>query len=141
MIEVTGDLWTYPADFRVITTNGSVRRDGRAVLGRGCARQAAIKYPRLPEELGLLLRQRGNRCFFFDQYSLFTFPVKHEWMWKADKDLIAASTRLFGQQLLYSCTYVMPRAGCGNGKRDWEEIRPILALLPDNVFVIDFAKP
>jgi len=42
------NLWEYPADARVITTNGFVKNNGEAVMGRGCAREAARKYPRLP---------------------------------------------------------------------------------------------
>ena len=39
MKEITGDLWTIKADARVIPTNGTVRRDGAAVMGRGVALQ------------------------------------------------------------------------------------------------------
>jgi hypothetical protein len=142
MVEAIGNLWTYPADFRVITTNGSVRKDGCAVLGRGCAREAALKFPALPRELGAQLVSHGNRVYFFDHHGggLFTFPVKHQWMEHADLDLIRESTESFARQLLKSCTYVMPRAGCGNGQLRWEDVRPILAVLPDNVVVIDFAR-
>ena len=40
MREVVGNLWTYPADIRVITTNGTVKNDGTCVMGRGCAAEA-----------------------------------------------------------------------------------------------------
>lgn len=140
MVEAIGDLWRYPADFRVITTNGSVRKDGCAVLGRGCAREAAIKYPALAGELGARLKASGNRLHYWPAYSLFTFPVKHHWMEAADPELIRESTETFARQLLGSGIYVMPRAGCGNGQLRWEDVRPILAVLPDNVVVIDFAR-
>lgn len=139
MLEVTGNLWTYPADFRVITTNGSIRRDGLAVMGRGCAREATERYPTLQRELGLYLKQHGNRGRFFDKYNLFTFPVKHCWNEWADVGLIERSTVWFTRQLLKSCSYVMPRPGCGNGHLSWDLIRPILEPLPDNVFVITFS--
>lgn len=35
MIEVKGNLWTYPAEVRVITTNGFVKKNGEAVMGIG----------------------------------------------------------------------------------------------------------
>jgi len=43
MLEVTGDIWQY-AGLRiiVITTNGTLARDSRAVFGRGVARQASL---------------------------------------------------------------------------------------------------
>ena len=144
MREVTGNLWTYPADFRVITTNGVVRRDGACVMGRGCAREAALRYPSLPKLLGARLRQKGNHVHFFSDLELnareglFTFPVKHHWQEPADLDLIRRSAEEFGRQLLGSGVYVLPRPGCGNGQRTWEEVRPLLAELPNNVHVITF---
>lgn len=146
MIECTGNLWTYQADFRVITTNGSIRKDGTAVMGRGCAREAATKYPRLAKMLGTRLRMRGNVVHFFsdqdigDRCGLFTFPVKHEWPEPADLELIAQSVEKFTRLLLGSATYVMPRPGCGNGQLTWEQVKPLLVDLPDNVHVIDFER-
>jgi hypothetical protein len=144
MIEVVGNLWTYPADFRVITTNGATRGDGLAVMGRGCALEAKKRYPKLARLLGERLRARGNHVQFFsdreigDRLGLFTFPVKHRWDQPADLDLIRRSTEEFARQLLASSTYVLPRPGCGNGQRAWDEVRPIIAALPDNVRVITF---
>ena len=145
MIEVVGDLWTHPADFRVITTNGAFRADGLAVMGRGCALEAKKRYPKLARLLGERLRARGNHVEFFsdvelgDRLGLFTFPVKHRWDQPADLLLIKRSTDEFARHLLSSATYVMPRPGCGNGQRTWAEVRPIVAILPDNVHVIDFS--
>lgn len=147
MIEVTGNLWTYPADFRVITTNGTVKQNGRAVMGRGCAKEAALRYPKISRLLSERLRARGNHVQFFsdieigDRIGLFTFPVKHHWNEPADLALIARSTTEFQAQLLPSSVYVLPRPGCGNGQRTWDEVRPIVAVLPDNVHVIDFGEP
>ena len=144
MIEQQADLWSVPADFRVITTNGAVRHDGCAVMGRGCAKEAAGQFPRLPYLLGLCLKRSGNRVHFFPddvigaKFGLFTFPVKHHWNERADLDLIARSVEEFGRQLLASSVYVMPRPGCGNGQLSWEAVRPLLVGLPDNVIVVDF---
>lgn len=142
MIEVTGDLWTYPADIRVITTNGSIRKDGCAVMGRGCAREAALKFPELPARLGEELRLFNNHVFYFPEYALITFPVKSLWFEDADTNLIAESVREFATyQYQAGRTYVMPRPGCGNGRLKWAHVRPLLAGLPDSVAVIDYATP
>jgi len=144
MIEVVGNLWSYPADFRVITTNGTVKANGCAVMGRGCAREATLRYPTLSRLLGERLRARGNHVHFFsdqelgDRLGLFTFPVKHDWHDPADLALIEQSTAELARQLLASSIYVLPRPGCGNGQRTWDEVRPLVAGLPDNVHVIDF---
>lgn len=72
------DLWL--AACPVITTNGFVRRDGRCVMGRGTARQAATRYPELPAQLGSYIRKYGNRVFDLgkkpDGKHLLSFPVK-----------------------------------------------------------------
>lgn len=144
MIERVGNLWTEPADFRVITTNGTVRRDGCAVMGRGCAKEAARLFPRLPRLLGEMLQRSGNRVYFFEREQLgadcglFTFPVKHHWAEPADPSLIAQSVAQFAPQLLGSATYVMPRPGCGNGQLAWKDVRPLLLKLPDSVTVVHF---
>lgn len=146
MIEVVGNLWDYPAEWRVITTNGTVKKNGHAVMGRGCAKEAMQRYPLLPALLGNRLRILGNHVNGFiaaelrADRGLFTFPVKHEWMQAADPQLIARSVAEFKVNLLDSTTYVMPRPGCGNGNLRWEDVRPLLVDLPDNVFVIDFGK-
>lgn len=143
MIEATGNLWTYPADCRVITTNGTVKRNGECVMGRGCAAEAAKMFPCLPKMLGTDIRARGNipHNYMFSWYpnQLWTFPVKHNWYETADLQLIESSVRYFAEYLAHSeedSIFVMPRPGCGNGKLSWTNVRPILEVLPDNVVVI-----
>lgn len=141
MIEVTGDLWTFPAEFRIITTNGDVRTDGACVMGRGCALQAAKKYPKLPYELGTLIQKCGNHVAWLSGYDLFTFPVKRHWDEPASLNLIARSVSEL-QVIIKDLegTYVLPRPGCGNGRLAWKDVRPLLLDLPDTVSVIDFPR-
>lgn len=144
MREVTGNLWTYPADVRVITTNGTVKKNGECVMGRGCAREARDKFPLLPSELGEHITKNGNvPCFFMDgDYDLITLPVKHHWHQKADIKLIERSVRAMLGLLefeLNNITVVMPRPGCGNGGLRWEDVKPVLEpILDDRFHVITF---
>ena len=141
MIEVVGNLWTYPAAYRVVTTNGSVRKDGAAVMDRGCAKEAATKYPFLAHELGERLQRGGTVMQFFSRYSLFTFPVKDEWDQRARPSLIEQSVtelRLLIKSIDDQALYVLPRPGCGNGGLSWTTVQLLLTALPDNVHVIDF---
>jgi hypothetical protein len=143
MIEVTNDLWLTPADARCITTNGTVKPNGRAVMGRGVAKQATEKYAYLQIHLGTALRLYGTHVMVIDRHCdgipLLSFPVKHEWHERADLGLIAQSalelialTNVEGWQVV-----ALPRPGCGNGKRHWPtEVRPILAPLLDDRFVV-----
>jgi hypothetical protein len=78
MIEVYGNLWDYTSDARVITTNGFIKHDGSCVMGRGCAKEAATRYPQFPSVLGARIKQNGNVVmgFTFGNDELITFPVK-----------------------------------------------------------------
>lgn len=152
MIDARGNLWTYPPkapDARVITTNGTVKKNGECVMGRGCALEAARRWPRFPLYLGQQLLQCGNvvlDCGIWPSAGapserIVTFPVKHEWHQTADLDLIRKSAidlvQLTGT--MGWTTIVMPRPGCGNGHLDWAVVKPVLeAVLDDRFHVITF---
>lgn len=89
---------------------------------------------------GIRLLREGNNVLYFPTRSLFTFPVKHRWYEKADLELIRRSVVQFGWVVTHASQveniFVMPRPGCGFGRLTWEEVRPIVAVLPDNVHVI-----
>jgi hypothetical protein len=135
--EAKGDLWTWPADWRVITTNGFVKKNGECVMGRGCAKEAALKNPKLPKILGDKIKANGNVFQWLDG-NIFAFPVKHNWWEKADLELIKQSAReLEGwADDEPNETFLLPRPGCGNGQLKWEDVKPLLKNLPDNVTVI-----
>jgi len=132
------NLWTIAAEVRVITTNGSVRRDGAAVMGRGCAWEATQRYPGLAHELGQRLTAQGNHVHWFPACTLVTFPVKHAWWQTADPCLILQST----QELIALTTahrwrtVVMPRPGTGFGRLAWTDVKPLIRPLLDDRFVV-----
>lgn len=64
-----------------ITTNGFVKKNGESVMGRGCAKEAAYRYPILPKLVGNHIKTIGNTPYIADfetgaQWRLVTFPVK-----------------------------------------------------------------
>jgi len=134
--EVKGDLWTYaPAEsvVRCITTNGFVKKSGEAVMGAGCAKEAAKRWPELPKCLGKYINEHGNKVFLFPAMTgilnLVAFPVKHNWWEQADLALIEQSCQeLLALAAMYPhyTVFVIPRPGCGNGKLRWEDVRPVL---------------
>ena len=148
MIEQITDLWSLPCEARCITTNGTIKTDGRAVMGRGVAKQATERYVGIAKLLGAHLREHGNHVGILaltddpehgPPIPLVSFPVKHLWDQWADLDLIGRSA-----DELVALTdrrgwarVVLPRPGCNNGKRNWEqEVRPILAPILDDRFVV-----
>lgn len=136
MIEVVGDLWTYPADVRVVTTNGTIKTNGECVMGRGCAKEAKNRWPDIAKVLGEEVRARGNHVNLLRADPIiFSFPVKHEWYEQADPDLITKSAMELSLAIgLQQKVVVMPRPGCGNGRLRWEDVKPILEPILDNRF-------
>lgn len=82
MKEITGNLFDQKwADAICITTNGFVKRNGEAVMGRGCASAAKKKFPNIASELGKNLMTVGNLPTLIistSDYGVFSFPVKKE---------------------------------------------------------------
>ncbi len=112
MIEVKKDIWHIPCNWLCITTNGILKADGQAVMGRGCALEAAQKFEEVPWELGKLIKRNGNKVqiikkFTRDEYvpiaepgtfqmsqvviSLIAFPTKNDWKVPSDLKLIERS--------------------------------------------------
>lgn len=142
LLEITGDLWDFHAkgEWIAITTNGSVNAYGRAVMGRGVAEEAKIRYPWLPTQLAHRIKEDGgNVPHSFGTktqagedtlVNILTFPVKHEWHQKANLVLIRKSAEAILDRMeahgIPRVLYTV-RPGCGNGHRKWEtEVRPIL---------------
>lgn len=143
MKEIQGDIWDFydKGYWIVITTNGSIKKNGEAVMGRGTALQAKQRFPTLPKELGYRLREHGNNLKVFFNYRIITFPVKDEWMQKASLTLIDTHAFALKRLVDYSdaaewAPVYLARPGCGNGRLDWKDVRPILERYLDDRFVV-----
>ena len=145
MREMPGDLWEAHAlgHWVAITTNGAVRKDGACVMGRGVAKEAAQRLPWLPAQLGERIIAAGNHVHCFSHARLFTFPVKHHWRDAADPALIARSAgelrdfvadlKPLGRAPHLVC---LVRPGCGNGRLTWEVVKPLIAPILDDRFIV-----
>ena len=85
MIEIQGNIWDYyEQEYNIcITTNGFVRSDGCAAMGRGTALQATRRFPRIARRLGDMLGgptgvvAPANWIFVEElEPRVFNFPVK-----------------------------------------------------------------
>jgi hypothetical protein len=144
----------------VITTNGYVKADGTAVMGRGCAHQAARRWPWLPRALGLSLRSKGNVVAEISRFVMY--PVKPEyvaervnvlprlrqsirgpgpwpgWMSYADLELVERSAEQI-QAMAVAAGWqhvLMPRPGCGNGELSWDDVVKRLSRVLDDRFTV-----
>ena len=146
MLEAKGNIWDMRGDVLCITTNGTVKNNGEAVMGRGVALQAKQYKPDVAKYLGSSIRKWGNHVRVIDKLSpsgrwLVSFPVKHNWWEIADIDLIERSAHelvalVDGQDLAdYWQEVLLPRPGCGNGQLSWDEVGPVLADVLDDRFI------
>lgn len=149
MKEVQGDIWDYHAKgaWVVITTNGTVKRNGEAVMGKGVALEAKKRFPLLPLFLGSEMRLHGLRVEPFPEYRLVCLPVKYNWWIPADYELIERSAHELmdmlnvdedGPELIHPPVY-MVRPGCGAGGLAWlgtAGVRAAIGPILDNRFVV-----
>jgi hypothetical protein len=127
-------------------------------MGRGVALEATQRFPGIRFQLGQLIETKGNVVSYIDYWAPFSpasskrghhlvsFPVKHHWAEPADLQLINQSciqlvalldSPKFRALVKSYGTVVIPRPGCGNGKRDWEkEVKPICSQLDDRFHII-----
>jgi len=138
MRENNTDIWSYLGQaVIVITTNGSLTRDGQALPGRGTARQASEKFPEMRVRLGEKLAQHGNHVHEI-MPGLVSFPVEETPWSQPDKRLIRQSAeelRALVDQHGWPVV-IVPRPGCGGGGLCWDEIKPLLIDLFDERFIV-----
>jgi len=139
MLETVGDIWEHAdrGEIIVVTTNGSLSRDGRAIFGRGVARQAAFRFPELADELGKLLAEQGSHVFDLGN-GVVTFPVEETPWSLPDLRIIARSAlelRLLADRSGWQ-RIIVPRPGCGGGGLSWKEVKPLLESCFDHRFLV-----
>jgi len=142
-----------------VTTNGFVKKDGSAVMGRGNAKAMAEAVPELPVRLGSHIKKNGNNVgFIYDR--IIAFPVKpvtgkYEQVLdkvkhlyapgqvipgfhcKADLEIIRRSAlqliALVRQNML---KVFLPLPGVGNGELRIDDIKEVLELLVNNGVIL-----
>lgn len=140
MKEITGNLWDFHAKggWVVITTDGSIRKDGSCVMGRGVALEAKERFPSLPKIIGDSLYLNGNVPLAVKCFRIITLPVKFRWFERACLSLITDGVKeLANIATKHSLTEVcLVRPGCGNGGLDWKDVKPILKKYLDDRFIV-----
>lgn len=146
MIEMVGDIWKIAAessaDAVCVTTNGIINGRGELVMGRGTAREAALRYPALPRLMANWVSNRGNCVGMFAMRSgdpaVVSYPTKWDWRLPSDLALIKASAIQL-EQLADSMqwqTVVLPRPGCGAGGLDWRDVKTLIDGTLDSRFIV-----
>lgn len=131
-----------------ITTNGEIKKDGRAVMGAGTALFARDTFG-VDEQLGQYLKKYGNRSFYLGLFTfpkvqgfekvegkrlhLATFPTKNAWRNPSDPKLIEQSAiqiKQIADKFHLEKIYI-PMPGGLHGKLVWSSIRPLLSSLDE----------
>ena len=168
MKEIKGELFSHigTADIVCITTNGFVKSNGLAVMGKGCAKQATEKWPKIQSKLGNRIRARGNIVTGLIKEGntvIAAYPVKPVsevftgenavkhmrdkfkvgdtvpgWACLANIEIIKKSARkLVAIADHFNFTnIVIPRMGCGAGELMWSEVRKHVENILDDRFSV-----
>lgn len=160
MKEIYGDAWelfdTNEYFGLFITTNGDVKANGEADMGKGIALECLKRYPEAALYLGERLIARRNIPTIIEMtpYGLiYSFPVKNHWFEKADIELIKESCRfwmvmtpvddLTDPNDLFTPKFLLPRPGCGAGAGGlkWEDVKKVIEpLLDDRFYIVHFKE-
>lgn len=140
----TGDLFEAQAE-AIINTVNTV-----GVMGKGIALQFKQRFPENFEtyrklcsdnqlDVGQLLITKDNSLFF--KY-IINFPTKKHWKQPSEYEYIEEGLAELVKKIreLNIKSVAMPPLGAGNGKLDWQKVKPIiekyLAVLPDVTFYV-----
>lgn len=125
MKEATADLWGFPAQYLVVTTNGILNSKNELVMGAGVAMEAKCRFPGLPKKLGRYVQKYGSRVFVCKEEGIITFPTKVHW-----KDLVKLVDKFDIRSV------AMPRPGCSNGGLTWDFVKPYIDDILDDRFTV-----
>ena len=139
--ELKADIWQFynSGEFVVIATNGFIKRNGEAVMGRGIAKQAKDRFPGIAYAVGKAITKNGNVPMVNIEYRIITLPTKVMWTEPGSLPLIEASLKTLVKitnELGLTAVY-LPRPGCGNGNLDWlTQVKPLCEQYLDERFHI-----
>lgn len=159
-VDLFETLYEDGVDAICITTNGHYTRGGLAVMGGGCAKIAADKWPEVPKKLGKLLRQFGTNVPFVigavdkganhiditremirnKEYKclIFSYPTINNLVDGANLQLIKQSAAIMVD---YANQFdlkgiVCGRMGSGIGGLSWSDVKPAVENILDDRFTI-----
>ena len=139
MHEIIGDIWKEHADGAVvaITTSSMLTKNGKAIMLRGCARQARDRFPDLPHILGEQLLNHGRHVFDLGR-RIVSFPVEVDPYRNPELEIIEESCRELVELTDYKSwrKVIVPRPGCGGGGLEWPVVRPVLQRYFDERFYV-----
>lgn len=142
-----GDMWSVldEVDHFIVTTNNIVKSNGALVMGAGLAKQLRDRGSiNIDKKYGAAVLTHG-RCTPDQVYGVIlnihdtfgAFQVKQHYKDAANTNLILFSAGMLKAFALSAPNkiFAMNFPGIGNGKLFYDEVKPIVDLLPNNVQV------
>ena len=135
----TGEMF-HARGYIIVTTNSFLTSEMRLVMGRGAAWRLKMKVPEIDRLFGNMI---FALCGHLGRYGILfhkrygALQVKYRFDEKARVDLIEFSLGKLAEiarkspKLKFNVNY----PGIGNGGLSKSDVRPLLDVLPDNVFV------
>ncbi|HQN17708.1 MAG TPA: hypothetical protein PKV86_01150 [Syntrophobacteraceae bacterium] len=150
MITIHGDIWKEfeerPESYLVIPTNVGWKADGKNVMGRGVAKQAAEKFPELPGIYGGWCQKYDGEVFVHVGRRVICAPTKPlnkdkpHMSWKSFSTFkdVRNSYRQIRDLANRGMEIVTPLLGAGNGGLKFTDAMKLAeeAKLPDNVILV-----
>lgn len=132
-------------DVICVNTNGTVKKDGMAMMGQGIAKFVRDTFQNIDAKLGRYIKEYGNRVFNLGTQNyegkpviIFSFPHKADMCSAVDVELIKKSVG----ELVALCDkfnlkgkIYLPAPSVVTGKATWEKVKPALAALDDRFVV------
>lgn len=139
----TGNMWDCleEVDHFLITTNAIVKQNGALVMGAGLAKQARDAYPGLDQTFGEAIEMWAENGVYgvilWANLKFGAFQVKHHFKDQANLHLITYSTGMLKvwAQTKGDQKFALNFPGIGNGGLPYDQVKPIVDLLPNNVQV------
>lgn len=140
-----GNMWSDwdTVDYFCITTNSFVKNNGALVMGAGIAKTVRNRFPGIDKQIGQAIVDRcGNLGIyhFLLGNKICAFQVKQMFNNPANTDLIKGAVVVMGAHArsMPDKLFALNFPGIGNGKLAYEDVRPLLEPLPDNVRIWTF---
>lgn len=144
-IRTTNILDAIDLDAICVTTNGVVMKNGQLVMGAGVALAFKKKYPRLPLDLGIRVKNSGNQVYCPTPYAnpfIISFPTKNDWKDPSDIKLIETSAIQLQHRIddMLLKKVGLPCPGARNGGLSVEQSLEIISPFLDPSKVVIYVK-
>ena len=140
MIEKIGSIFESGCNCICIPTNGMVKKDGCLVMGKGLAKEAADRYPTLPQIFGRLTFKYGIGTYIIsiNGIGIACVPTKLHFKDPSSLDLVINSSKKLVELIdrTHWKKIGVPRLGCGLGGLTYSIVKPYL----EKIFEIENEK-